>query len=82
MVKLTLSAQVAALTAQVAALVAAQAPATAAPATAKVEAPFVTFLKARAAAKVACPIKAHTGACSRKFSPTSAGLNNHLARLV
>jgi hypothetical protein len=82
MAKLTLAAQVAALTEQVAALVAAQAPAVQSPASGKAESPFLTFLREKNARKVQCAIKAHKGACNRRFSPTSAGLTNHVAKLV
>jgi hypothetical protein len=78
-----LASDIAALTAQVAALtsaLAAQAPASAAPA--KPVSQFVTDMRARAAAKVACEIPQHVGKCNRRFSPASAGRENHLARIV
>lgn len=63
------------------ALVLAQ-PAVAAPrkASAK-QSEFVEFLHERAAAKVGCEIH-EASVCTRRFSPKSSGLENHLARLV
>lgn len=67
------------------ALIAAQAPAPAisAPAKAEAKAPneFVSFLHAKAAAKVACTLHP-AAACNRRFSPTSRGREGHVARLV
>jgi hypothetical protein len=77
-----LASDIAALTAQVAALtsaLAAQAPASAAPA--KPVSQFVTDMRARAAAKVACEVHP-ASKCNRRFSPASAGRENHLARIV
>ena len=67
------------------ALVASPAPAVSAPATPKAAAPapdgFVTFLRERAAAKVACDIHL-ASTCNRRFSSTSSGRQGHVARLV
>ena len=57
----------------------------AAPVVAKAAAPapdgFVTFLRERAAAKVACDIHP-ASACNRRFTPRSSGRQGHVARLV
>jgi hypothetical protein len=71
-----------AIAAAVAAALAAQLPAQAAPASAKAKAPneFVSFLREKAAAKVACDI--HAGElCNRRFSPASSGRTSHVARV-
>jgi hypothetical protein len=81
MAQITLRAQVSALTAlvtELADLVSAQAPAKAAPETVST---FQTFLREKAAAKVACAIHPKA-ACNRKFSPKSSGREGHVARLV
>lgn len=41
---------------------------------------FVTFLRERAAAKVACEIHP-ASACNRRFSPKSSGRTSHVARV-
>lgn len=57
-------------------------PITNAPKVGKAESPFVGFLRERAAAKLPCGIESHEGKCNRTFSPNSAGLYDHTARIV
>jgi hypothetical protein len=57
-------------------------PAKAAPASAKAAAPneFVSFLRTKAAAKIACEVH-DPAACNRRFSPASSGRTSHVARI-